>query len=276
MTNKKLSHSISKAIANNELLWKLFRPIVKLGSGIDFYRKEKKMEPIVNEIKSVLKGKTVLHGTFKGLTYPDYESFGSAIYPKLLGSYESELAIVWNEVVNNSYDEIIDIGSAEGYYSVGLAMKTSNTVVAVDISQTALDMVQKIAEINKVSDRIKLLKGIDSKKLIDLVSNKHCFVLCDAEGFEAEIFNASTANALGKSDILIEVHDAKVHEVSKYLKKVFENTHKLTIIQSIDDIQKLNTYNYPELVNLAAPVKLRMLSEFRSNIQEWFYFKPLA
>lgn len=274
MKNKQISHTISKAIANNELLWKLFRPLVKLGSGINYYRKEREQLPIINEIKSVLKGKAVLHGNFKGLTYPDYESFGSAIFPKLLGSYESELNVVWGEIISTQYEEIIDIGSAEGYYSVGLAMKTSNVVVAVDISQKALDMVRKIAQLNNVSDKVKLMKGIDSLQLIEKVSQKKCFILCDAEGFEAEIFNADTVKALSKSHILIEVHDAKVFGVSKYLKSIFEDSHVLVSIQSTDDIYKLNNYSYEELETLSPRAKLRMLSEYRSNIQEWYYLKP--
>jgi hypothetical protein len=36
-------------------------------------------------------------------------------------------------------------------------------------------------------------------------------------------------------------------------------------------MQKLNTYDYPELNNLSDAAKIRMMSEGRGSVQEWFF-----
>jgi len=51
------------------------------------------------------------------------EAVGSSFLPKLVGSYEAELHGVIEELIGRDYRTIIDIGSAEGYYVVGLARR---------------------------------------------------------------------------------------------------------------------------------------------------------
>lgn len=65
----------------------------------------------------------VLNGPFKGLKYPFKEAFGSVFTPKIIGTYELELHSIVNEILVSGYKHIIDIGAAEGYYSIGFAKK---------------------------------------------------------------------------------------------------------------------------------------------------------
>jgi hypothetical protein len=69
-------------------------------------------------------GTTVLHGPFAGLMYPRDLLLAQADAPiaKLLGTYEQELHPVFEEVIAKQPRTIIDIGAAEGYYAVGLAL----------------------------------------------------------------------------------------------------------------------------------------------------------
>jgi hypothetical protein len=61
---------------------------------------------------------TVANGPFKGLRYPSVHTFGSALFPKLLGSYESELHPVLGGMMGNGYTTVVDIGCGEGYCAV--------------------------------------------------------------------------------------------------------------------------------------------------------------
>ncbi|WP_299504968.1 hypothetical protein [Cypionkella sp.] len=71
-------------------------------------------------------GTKVLSGPFRGMDYPVRASEGSRA-ARLMGSYESSLAPVIEEIVTKAYPVIIDVGSAEGYYAVGLARRVCLT-----------------------------------------------------------------------------------------------------------------------------------------------------
>ena len=58
----------------------------------------------------------VKHGPFAGLKYPELNSIGSALYPKLLGCYEAEIQDWIEAICNTDYSEIVDVGCAEGFY----------------------------------------------------------------------------------------------------------------------------------------------------------------
>ena len=64
-------------------------------------------------------GLTVRRGPLEGLTYPlDLVGKVDALVPKLIGSYEAELHESLEELLAPT---VVNIGSADGYYSVGLA-----------------------------------------------------------------------------------------------------------------------------------------------------------
>jgi len=65
-----------------------------------------------NYIFNLFKEKKVLNGPFKGMQYPSLNSTGSALFPKLLGSYERELHYEIEDMFNKKFNKIIDIGCA--------------------------------------------------------------------------------------------------------------------------------------------------------------------
>ena len=65
---------------------------------------------------------TVAAGPFAGMRYAGLPS-GSTAGPKLLGSYESEIAAWIEGLCGARLDTIVDVGCAEGYYAVGMAMR---------------------------------------------------------------------------------------------------------------------------------------------------------
>ncbi len=272
----KITELVTRFIARHKILWKLFYPLTKFSNGILFQKQQFQDEPYLKEIMGVLENPIVLNGPFKGLKYPNFQSFGSAIFPKILGSYESEIAPVWNKLIENKYDIIIDIGSAEGYYSVGIAniLREKSTILAVDISPKALELLKKIAELNGLEKFIETKTSLNSDEIGTLCEGKRNFILSDCEGYERELFSKNNIQSFLLCDLLIEVHDAKVPGTSTYLIDLFNETHTIERIFSVDDFQKTNYYEFDELKTLSSPAKFKMLSEGRSHIQEWLYMLP--
>src|SRR5688500_985732 len=67
-------------------------------------------------------GLSVRRGPFHGMTYPESAvGLAEQLVPKLLGSYECELHGALEQVIQGDYEQVVDIGAADGYYAVGLA-----------------------------------------------------------------------------------------------------------------------------------------------------------
>lgn len=106
-------------------------------------------------------GGTVQTGPFAGMKY-DGRATGSTAAPKLIGSYESEIAPWIEQLCADSYDCVIDIGCAEGYYAVGMALRSpASKVVAFDIDSTARALCTELARLNGVSERIEVRSTCD-------------------------------------------------------------------------------------------------------------------
>jgi len=218
----------------------------------------------------------VLHGPFQGLIYPEAVSFGSSLNPKLLGSYEKELHSLLEEIVKNNYSEVINIGCAEGYYAVGLAFRMINSrIYAFDINSRALSFCKKMAESNHVDDRIVLNGYCGPETFYSIRISKKGLIICDCEGFEKELFTENNKEYFKKCDLLIEIHDFIDPGISYYIKSLFQETHSLKTIQSIDDLIKCRMYEYDEIKKLDIYQKRIMLSENRPTIMEWFFLSPI-
>jgi len=66
--------------------------------------------------------RTVASGPFRGMRYVA-RAYHSAYHAKLLGTYEMELHGIVEELCRETPGIIVDVGAAEGYYAVGLAMR---------------------------------------------------------------------------------------------------------------------------------------------------------
>ena len=82
------------------------------------YRDLRRLEAAVN---LACNGR-VASGPFAGMRHGDI-AVGSVLTVKLLGTYEKELWPIIDQIIATAYPLIIDIGAAEGYYAVGLAMR---------------------------------------------------------------------------------------------------------------------------------------------------------
>lgn len=236
---------------------------------------ERDVLPIVNEAKIIFSDLTVRTGPFKGMKYPDFLATGSSIFPKLLGSYEKELHPLIDQLIKKDYTEIIDIGCAEGYYAVGLAMKLPRArVYAYDTDVTAQNACRLMAKINGVSDRVNIEATCTPEILKKINPAIKTLIISDCEGYEKHLFTEGNIASLAQSDVLIEAHDFIDKSISTYLKTLFSKTHNLTYIDSLSDHLKVIRYDYEELKGMDYVHKINLLGEGRPGTMEWFFFTP--
>ena len=228
-------------------------------------------------IKSIISEKKVVAGPFKGLIYPNIEAIGSSIYPKLLGTYEIELEHVINEICSNKYSVIIDIGCAEGYYAVGLAMLNDKSkVYAYDNNKYARDLCISMAKENNVSERVIVNEIFTMRTIHKILPKDQGFIICDCEGAEEYIFYDDGENWLElikHFDLLIEIHDVFRQGISQYIYQLFSKYYEIQIIYSVEDNLRAVIFDTPLLNGIDYCTKLNFLAENRPGIMQWFYMK---
>jgi SAM-dependent methyltransferase len=264
----------------SDFVWKLLnKTLLPLSNIIRLKRQEYEFNKHIKsnpEIKNIFADKVVKNGPFKGLKYPSNESFGSSLYPKLLGSYEYEISQAIEEVCKNDYSDVLDIGCAEGYYAIGMALRMPNSVIhAYDVDPYAISLCTKMAAYNNLSDHLKTYSFCSEDTLKNFNFRGRGLIICDCEGYEKKLFTDESVKNLINCDIIIETHDIYDATISYHLEKTFSKSHSLTIIKSIDDLQKLKSYHFPEIAHLDIHSKILLIQEERGGIMEWHYYQAL-
>ncbi len=213
-------------------------------------------------------GSTVLQGPFTGMKYIR-RAVGSTATPKLIGSYEIELHPWLDEICLTDYGVIVDIGCAEGYYAVGLAIRLrSARVYAFDTDPVAQKLCRKMAAANGVADRVIILGECRADCLNELI-RPPTLVLCDCEGAEEALLDPTKVSALRTADLLVELHDHLVPGVTQKLVDRFSGTHEIAF-------QSQQTRNHSQFrcLDFLSPTDRDLaLSEMRSCPQKWAYMK---
>jgi precorrin-6B methylase 2 len=280
---RKIFKRIITPVISNETVWNLVdKTLLKAAQFTQLERKkfEKEIKNkvqdgiISQEVQKVFPDLTVKHGLFAGMKYPEMESVGSVLFPKLLGSYEKELEPILEKICGTEYTEIVDIGCAEGYYAVGLAMKIPTAqIYAYDTNQQAITLCEKMAELNGVADRVWIGAFCDTEILMRIPYTKKALIISDCEGYEKELFTNEVARSLKGHDLLIEIHDFMDITISESIRKCFEKTHRIDVIESIDDLKKVRMYDFQELEGYDLETKWDLLAEHRPHIMEWFFIQ---
>jgi Ribosomal protein L11 methylase len=215
-------------------------------------------------------GTTVRRGPFTGMQYVA-GARGSIFLAKIIGCYEAELYPAFESMLGTPYDTIVDVGCAEGYYAVGLAMKASGTprVVAYDVDAPARELCARMARENGVAERIDIRERCDPGELNGILSGQS-FVLCDCEGYEMDLLDPEAAPALKHAEMLVELHDLFRPGIRETILARFAATHNARLITS----EERNPDAYPELTFLPEEKRRLAVSEFRSGEMQWAHLTP--
>jgi hypothetical protein len=220
----------------------------------------------------------VYDGPFKGMRYIE-RAQGSAYIPKLLGMYERELNAVVERAIAAAPALVVDVGAAEGYYAVGLAMRLpAARVVAFEMSENGQQWLRSMAELNGVADRVEIRGRCDRADLHDLLAGRPAgsLVVCDCEGFEAILLDPLRVPELKRARILVESHDFILPGIAEELVARFQSTHNIERIWSTD--RKTEEYPFPStyLKLLPHSYKQWVVSEWRPTRMSWLAMEPVA
>ena len=271
---KSLLNPIIKLIVKSALGWSFAKIVIRFGEWFRYEKSKLDHLQATQILKEYFKDLTVKLGYFKGLKYPSFSSFGSSLFPKLSGSYESELFPFFKEMETKKYDTIMDIGCAEGFYAIGLALKYPNaTVEAFDIEPEARRLCRMMAEVNNVNHQISISEACTPAHIKNIDTNLSTFIICDCEGYERTLFNEDNIKSLINADVLIELHPMHVKDVKEYLLQLFDKTHHLRLVGSYDDNRKL--FDLPEMYDQFSNLERSFLvTEGRSFSMDWLIAIP--
>jgi hypothetical protein len=178
-------------------------------------------------------GGRVMSGPFAGMRYLE-EAFASVWPPKLLGTYEMELAPFIEAAIARRPQCIIDIGAAEGYYAVGLAWRVPEARVrAFEAGEVGRKLLTDLARKNGVADRCDVQGYCTLELLGDVLQDGALTLLiCDVEGDEFAILDPLALPGLARADVLVELHPWGHERSTERMRELFQNTHEIEEISS--------------------------------------------
>jgi hypothetical protein len=217
-------------------------------------------------------GNEVQAGPFAGMRYPDWGLTDIDLFsPKVLGIFERELHQAIERLISAAPSVIVNIGSAEGYYAVGLAMRLPEAhIVVFDPNEERLQQLAEIAQLNGVRDRVDILAAAcDHEALAQWLVGKTA-VVCDCDGCEATLLDPARVPGLRGVPVLVEAHDPLVEGTTRALREAFTPSHDIVQIEAeprfVDD--------FPELDFMPLVTRQLAISEFRGAPMAWLEITP--
>jgi len=213
-------------------------------------------------------GLFVKSGPFKGMRYVSQSPWGGLI-PRLIGYYEQELHPVLEGIFKRPYRTVIDVGCAEGYYAVGLALRLpAAEVYAFDTDAMARATCARISNDNGVSDRVHLRELCDAGAL-NALSLRGGLIVCDCEGFEVDLLDPVAVPGLLSCDMLVETHDHLRPGARSTLEKRFAASHDIHTVASV----VRQEVDYPQFAHLSSEDRNWALSEGRPCTMYWLFMQ---
>jgi hypothetical protein len=194
----------------------------------------------------------------------------------LLGTYEKELHGVIEELVSLEPETVVDVGAAEGYYAVGLAMRLPHArVIAFEMDAEGRRHLEEMAALNGVADRVEVRGKCDPASLREaLQGTRKAALVCDVEGYEAELLCGPEAPDLGAAWLLVELHEFAVPGVGERLTAAVASTHEVERIWQQG--RTLKDYPFRNWATRLLPHAYAsyQVQEFRPERMSWLWAAP--
>ena len=215
---------------------------------------------------------TVQRGPFNGLLYPDsVGAGGSALAPKLLGTYELEIQPWIEQIIAAQPAQVVNIGAGEGYYAAGLARRLDHSrVFAYEASEESRAALVQLARINGVTARIELLADCTVAELRRVLKPRSTLV-CDCEGCELALLEPAELPLLKGCVILVETHVIKGLDSANALRARFAATHSIQEVSYQPGLRRV-------IPGPPLPAEIRLLAvdERRRFGLRWLFLVPLG
>jgi lipopolysaccharide biosynthesis glycosyltransferase len=220
---------------------------------------------------------TVREGPFEGLKFPGVDPLHRCLLPKLMGTYEAEIHESLEGMLDASTSNVVNVGSAEGYYAAGLAMRMPESrIFAYDKDSADRERCREMVELNGVQDQVEVGDGFWLGLLEAEIPPGDGLLLITREEDETMILNPREPGweyMLQRYDVLVELHEFKRPGVSGYLRDLFADTHKIDVIRSVPDPLRPAYFESKVIVDEAIETRQDLMAEGRESEVEWFHMK---
>lgn len=211
----------------------------------------------------------VLSGIFEGMWMPFEGSWGG-LSARLVGCYEEELVPDLRALVAEAPPVIIDAGSADGYYAVGLARALPlSKVYGFDIDPEARRVCLRTATQNGV-DNLDVRGRIDPARLRNILVPK-ALVMSDVEGYETTLLDPEKVPVLRQATIIVELHEWIVPGSTNVILTRFGGTHDIKLIET----QHRDPHRIRQISHLTVEEARAAVDEGRPHHQQWAVMRPL-
>lgn len=245
--------------------------------GLKMYRHTKRCHLLTQNdfVRRFFEGgqPAVVGGPFAGLAYENRVYFGP-VTPRWLGTYEKELWGVIERIVSFAPEEVVDIGSAEGYYSLGMAALLPTTVVySYETNPLSIWQQSRLKCIN--GTRNLKIRRYCTEELLISHGRSRAAIICDIEGSEIDLFTSDVVAGLSNCFVLIEIHphrELTLDLVCQFLTDRFTASHIVSEIPSIHRV--IQDWEFCERGAFSDEEKLELMNEVRGQKQVWLVCEP--
>ena len=171
---------------------------------------------------------------------------------------------------------IVDIGAAEGYYAIGLAMRIpAARVIAFELEQTGQAALRRMAELNGVADRLIVRGRCGPADLADALEDHRAAVSsATSKGHEEVLLDPGQVAGLRDAVVLVETHEFVRRGITDELCSRFASSHAIERIWQ--EPRSRAEFPWRTLGTMALPVSYLdwAVSEWRPERMSWLWMTP--
>jgi hypothetical protein len=200
--------------------------------------------------------------------------------PVLLGAFECETHAWLERAFARGWGIAVNVGSAAGFYSTGLAMRLpAATVHAFEMDPAWQEATRQSAAHNGVASRVQAHGTADVSALaaLPIPSDQGALVVSDCEGAERELLDPVAVPWLARSALCVELHDFAAPGATDILRARFAATHDLVVVEQVPR----DPADWATRAGISVADAAQLCDEIRSwgeerHLGRWLLAEPIA
>jgi hypothetical protein len=213
----------------------------------------------------------IVAGPFRGMRITLSPLSSRHLLGYILGSQELELREAIETMIARRYRTILNIGAADGYYAVGLAMRSPDTHVE---AFEALPELHPVIEWTAAANGARVsIGGICTPEVLRARlagAEGSTLIFMDIEGGEVELLDPRVVPELARADIFVETHDSFVADATTTLMDRFRDTHDIACYVARPRVPSDFPANFlPRLRRWFPGLAVDLMNERRTGQQRW-------
>jgi hypothetical protein len=226
-------------------------------------------------------GSVVQYGILKGyeVGVSDWAEAAAGTY--LLGTYEAQVCAIL-DMLKSPERVLIDIGAADGLYGVGLvAVGAFGRSLCFEADETRRQNLLELSSRLGLADRVAIYGAADAAAISRAIADhgidtRKAVVVCDIEGGEFDLFDASLLEILSDCQLIVETHDFLLKGAARSGTALPELKLRAQQFFNVHEIKDGLRYvrDIPLLAEWSDADTWMMCMEGRRRMMTWLYLAP--